>query len=59
MLHDTYPSLGACLREAASAKAGEGIEGRGINLPIHPCLPAGPEPNMVQGRQAHPPPSEG
>jgi hypothetical protein len=25
----------------------------------YPCLSAGPEPNMVQGRQAHPPPCRG
>jgi hypothetical protein len=34
-------SPGACLREAASAKAGERAGVRGKHIHPHPCLPAG------------------
>jgi hypothetical protein len=45
-LRKNFPSLGACLREAASAKAGEGMKGRGKAWLIHPH----PNPPPSRGR---------
>jgi len=42
------------LRDAWGVLHHAASRGSKMTLPIHiPCLPAGPEPSMVQGRQAH------
>jgi len=50
-----FPSPGACLREAASAKAGEGIEGRGMVRQAHHDHPEPVEGSPLSEPEALPP----